>query len=64
MYLASLSRVGGIFDKKDEVHPPVVHPRCFTPCVFLLFLLFISFRLFIFVFRAPNTCRSLSSHDV
>ena len=58
MNLASLSRVGGNFDKKDEVYPPVVHPRWFTPCVFLLFLLFISFRCLFFVLEQSNTCRS------
>ena len=36
MCLASLSRAGGIFDKKDEVSPLL-----FTPCIVLLFLLFI-----------------------
>ena len=41
MNVASISRVGGNFNKKDEVRPPVVDPRCFTLCVLIVSFIYI-----------------------
>ena len=38
--MASISRVGGNFNK-DEVRPPVVDPGCFTLCVLIVSFIYI-----------------------
>ena len=53
--VTSISRVDGNFNKKDEVRPPVVDPRCFTLCVLIVSFIYIVPFVYFRVLEPRNT---------